>query len=386
MDVQRCPECGGRITTNYCDICMKKVPFRGVGVRRSKDPWDSSSAHREEAGHECVSFDYPEQKAKPKVKPIKTISVSVKKKAAETKKVNRAKAVAIAIAVMSVISFLFSVIDEVAEPAPEPEYNYEAYVVEKDIPQITPTELYNDGEIVITADSAGTYYDDYTIALGIQNNSDRDVSVNTQLLSVNGYMMNYGFSTHISAGESRQDLLQLYAYDLKPAGITRVAEIAFYLDLYDSETYDSIATTELITLETDIAENFQQPIDDLGWEMHADDNLRVVYKGSELSAYGDCDLHLYLENLSDEMVSLTTDGVWVNGREVEGFLWEILRPGTRAVDSIYIYGLEELEITQFSQITEVYIEYTVDTYRDDQIVDTVYCSCLFNPNALPTSD
>ena len=27
MNVQRCPECGQRLNTNYCDICMKKVPF-----------------------------------------------------------------------------------------------------------------------------------------------------------------------------------------------------------------------------------------------------------------------------------------------------------------------------------------------------------------------
>lgn len=383
MEIQRCPECGGRITTNYCDICMKKVPFRGTAKRRHKDPWDTSSAHRQEEGHECVSFDVPQQK-KPR-KPAKTVQIPQRKP--NRKNAPKAQAVAIVVAVLSLLPALFGLFEEITDVgvAPEPEYNYEAYV-EADVPQITPTELYNDGELVITADSAGIYYDDYTIALGIQNNSDRDVSVNTQLLSVNGYMMNYGFSTHVSSGEGRQDLLQLYSYDLEEAGITEIAEIAFYLDLYDTKTYDSIATTELITLETDIAENFQQPVDDLGWEMHIDDNLRVVYKGAEFSDYGDCDLHLYLENLSDEMVSFTTDGIWINGEEVEGFLWETLRPGTRAIDSIYIYGLEDLDITQFSQVTELYIEYVVDTYQGDQIVDTVYCSALFNPNALPTSE
>jgi len=127
-------------------------------------------------------------------------------------------------------------------------------------------------------------------------------------------------------------------------------------------------------------------VDDSGWQMHIDDNLRMVYKGAEVSTYGDCDLRLYLENLSDEMVSFSTDGVWINGEEVPGFLWETLRPNTRSVDSIYIYGLEELDITQFSQITEVYIEYMVECYQGDQIVDTVYCTTLFNPNALPTTD
>lgn len=380
MEVQRCPECGNRLTTNYCDVCMKRVPFRGAALSRHKDPWDTSSAHREEDGHECVSFDTEQ----PKVKPVKTVTFPKKKTDVKTQK---AKAVAIVVAMLSLLPAIFGILEDVTDigAAPEPEYNYQAFVT-GEVPQITPMELYNDGEIVITADSAGAYYDDYTIELGIQNNSEQDVSISTQMLSVNGYMMNSGFSTHISSGESRQDLMQLSSYDLEAAGITQVAQIAFYLDLYDSETYDSIATTELITLETDIAEGFVQPVDDQGWEMHIDDNLRVVYTGSELSPYGDCGLHLYLENLSNENVSFSTEGVWINGEEVPGFLWETLRPGTRALDSIYIYGLEELDITQFSQITEVYIEYIVDTYQGDEIVDTVYCSTLFNPNALPTSE
>jgi len=253
MQIHRCPECGMRLTTNYCDICMRKVPFKGTPAKQTFQHQEGSSAHRREAGHQCLDFEME----KPKNKPVKTVTFPQKKKAAKAKPGQPAKIVAIAVAVVSILSSVFGIIEEnISAPvAPEPEYNYEAYVVENDIPQITPTELYNDGEIVITADSAGLYYDDYTIALGVRNDSDRDVSVNTQLLSVNGYMMNYGFSTHISSGEGRQELLQLYSYDLEAAGITQVAEIAFYLDLYDSETYDSIATTELITLETDIAES-----------------------------------------------------------------------------------------------------------------------------------
>lgn len=382
MAVQRCPECGNRLNSNYCDICMKRVPFRGLAARKYRDPWDMSSAHREEDGHTCIRFDAQQ----PKAKPVQTATFPKTEKAPARKK-TKAQAIAIVVAVVSLlpalVNFFVGIVEEIA--VAEPEYNYEAYV-EADVPQITPTELYNDGQIVVTADSAGTYYDDYTIALGIQNNSDRDVSVSTQLLSVNGYMMNYGFGTHISPGESRQDLLQLYSYELEEIGITQVVEIAFCLELYDAETYESIATTELITLKTDAAEDIRQPVNDTGWEMHIDDNLRVVYTGAELSSYGDCDLNLYLENLSNEMVSFTTGGIWINGKEVEGFLWETLRPDTRAVDSIYIYGLEDLDITQFSQITEIYIEYMVDTYQGDEIVDTVYCTTLFNPNALPTSD
>lgn len=384
MDIQRCPECGGRLTSSYCDICMKRVPFRGVGKRMHKDPWDSSSAHRTETGHTCVSFDDPQ----PKTKPVKTVTFPQKKRNTPTKP-PRVGAIAIVVAVLSLLPAFFGFVEEainsVEIPAPEPDYNYEAFVA-GGVPQITPTELYNDGEIRITADSAGIYYNDYTLELTLQNDSDRDVTVNTSLLAVNGYMSDFGFNTPVRSGGNQQVLLQLYDYELETMGIQEVAEIAFCLDLYDSKTYENIATTELLTLKTDIAEDFTQPVNDAGWEMHIDNNLRMVYTGATLSGYGDCDLHLYMENLTDENVSVTIDTVKINGEDVEGFHWETLLPKTRAVDSVYIYGLEEQEITQFSQITDIYLEYTIDTYRGDRIAETVYCTVSFNPNALPVSE
>lgn len=380
MEVQRCPECGNRLTTNYCDVCMKKVPFRGAALRRHKDPWDTSSAHREEDGHECVSFDTEQ----PKIKPVKTVTFPKKKTNVKTQK---AKAVAIVVAMLSLLPAIFGILEDVTDigAAPEPEYYYEAFVT-GEVPQITPMELYNDGEIQVTVGSAGTYYGEYALSVMVQNDTKQDVIVSTDLLSVNGYMVDCSLYADVPAGESQQVFLQLDSYALAPAGITDIAEISFYLDIYDSQTYEDIAVTELITLETDIADGFVQAVDDSGWEMHVDDSLRIVYRGATVSSYGECDLQFYLENLSDEIVSVSTEGIWINGEEVPGFLWDILRPETRAVDSLCAYDLEELEITQLEQINEIYIEYMVEYYSDDEIVDTVYCSTLFNPNALPTSD
>ena len=81
MSVRRCPECGNRLTSNYCDICMRRVPFAGLRSGRDLDPWDYSSAHREEEDHECVSFDTPKPAShkKPVLKPVFPKSKSAKK-------------------------------------------------------------------------------------------------------------------------------------------------------------------------------------------------------------------------------------------------------------------------------------------------------------------
>ena len=380
MEIQRCPECGQRLKSNYCDICMKKVPFRGKQANQYTDPWDASSAHRSEKGHECVSFDAEQ----PKAKPVKTIPRPKKKTPA---KPQTAKGVAITVALLSLLPAVFGILENVTDigAAPEPEYNYEAYV-EADVPQIAPTELYNDGEIQITVGSAGEYYGEYAVSVMIENDSDRDVTVCTDLLSVNGYMVDSGLYADVEAHESQQTFMQILSYDLEDNGITDIAEIAFCLDIYDAKDYETIAFTDPITLKTDIAEGFVQTVDDSGWEMHRDENLRIVYQGAEIYEYGDGNLQFYLENLSAERVSVTVDVIYINGEPVSGFMWDVLRPETRAVDRLYIYDLEELDITELSQINEIYIEYMVEYYSDDEIVDTVYCSTLFNPNDLPTSD
>ena len=398
MYEQRCPECGNRLNTNYCDICLMKVPYRGKKMKRYKDPWESSSAHREEkghecvtfgdtrksragssahreeAGHECVSFDIPEKRS-PAQKKRKVPSAT------------KVKSIVAAIALLSILPTLFGILEDVVshpETELEPEYNYEAFVV-GEVPQITPAELYDDGQIRITTGGAGEYYDDYALSVMIQNDSQQDVSVMSGLLSVNGYMVDCGLYADVAAGETQQAFLQLESYELELAGITQVAEITFRLEIYDAQTYENIGLSELITLETDIADGFVQPVDDSGWEMHIDPNLRVVYQGAEVSSFGDCDLMMYMENLSENEVAFSVERVTVNGREVSGFAWNYLLPGTRTVSSLYLYELEELDITQLSDITEIYLEYTVETTSDGELVDMVYCTTLFNPNALPAS-
>ena len=146
MYVQRCPECGQRLKSNYCDICMRKVPFGGVKLANRRDPWDShdgSSAHRQEKGHECVSFDVE--------KNPKTTFRSYRKSNAANKK--GASVVAIILAILSLLPALFGLVEEAVEsvPAPEPQYNVSDGFVEagdlgaEDVPNVIAEEIYNAG-------------------------------------------------------------------------------------------------------------------------------------------------------------------------------------------------------------------------------------------------
>lgn len=378
MEIQRCPECGMRLSTNYCDICMRKVPFKGMPAKRTWQHAEGSSAHRAEK-HECVSFDSGKVKAR--------ISRPARKKNTDLKSaVTKVSAVAIILVIASVVSSIIGMVDDLSgSEMVEPE----SVVIAGEsgaltVPGIEPAEIYNDGQIIVTADFAGLYFDDYTVFMTVVNESVSDIIVSTDLLSVNGFMHSGSFYAEVGAGESVQESLQLYTWELEQTDVDKVAKVEFFLDIFDVEDYDDIARSELITIETDAVDTYEQPEFMDGWEIYRDEKLaiRLVSTGAY---YGDCDVQLYIENLSDQTASVSTSSALVNGQEADGTLWCILRSGTQAISGVYLYDIMDETgdaISGLEQIQEIsldlHMEYMEDWYIDETRNETI----TFNPNEL----
>lgn len=361
MSIQRCPECGIRLKSSYCDVCMKRVPFKGMPVQQTFRPRDASSAHRTEERHTCVSFG--EDKKKP-------AQVHQKKQAAFSGK-KPAAIVAIVLALVSLLPSLFGVIQDVAdeEPAPEPES-----VVVGDVPAIEPQQLYNDGKVIIVADYAARYYDDYTVFMTVVNESEEDIVVFTDLLSVNGFMQNSTFYAEVEAGESVQESLQIYSYERERDGIEEVAEIAFYFDIYP-ENYSEQTRSDLITLTTEAADTYEQPPFLDGWELYTGEDVTV-----RLVSYGDnggnYDLQFYMENLSEDTVSVSTESIRVNGEDTDGYLWQTLRSDTCSRSEMFasIPGIDNLD-----EINEMSIDLLIERMDGYEIIDSRTETVTFVP-------
>ena len=369
MKIQRCPECGIRLKSSYCDICMKRVPFAGVGAKETRDPWDGSSAHRDE-GHACIRFDIPEKKQKA-ARPAKTAKVSTQK----------VKISAIVLAMISLLSTLFGAIGDMIPD--EPDHSYEEVIEAgetgaENVPAIEPVELYNDGAIIVTADFAALYYDDYTVFMTVINESDTDIIVGTDLLSVNGYMHPSSLYAEADAGETVQESLQLYTWELEQAGIEAVAQIAFHLMISDQQDYSDIARTERITIETDIADSYEQPQFMDGWELYRDEDLAVRLVSTALYS-SDCELLLHMENLSNQTIGVSVPDAMINGKPVDGSFWTMLGPGTKALATVYLYDAENASLDQFEEISlDLHLEYMQDGYVDSTRITNI----TFNPNTL----
>ena len=390
MSIQRCPECGIRLKTNYCDVCMKRVPFKGMpekqAYRKPGDssahrmeqghtcvsfeedrpmPWGGSSAHRTEKNHKCITFQKDEKKP---------FSIPVPKKIAADKK-KATSVVAIVLAILSLLPALFGLIDEISvpEPAPQPEPIYGQY--EGTVPAIEPCEIYNDGGVSVVVDCADLYYDDYTVFLTVVNESEQDIVVCTDLLSVNGFMHQSGYYAEVEAGASVQSTLQIYSWELERDSIQEIAEIAFHLNIYPDD-FSDLVQSELITLSTDAAPLSEQPLFPEGWSLYISDDVKLNLVNC-WDNYGNYELDFHMENLSQSVISLSTPVIHINGAQSDGYLWTTLRPGTRSNCEIYLYadGVDTLE-----EIEEVSMDLLIEYIDGFEVLDSRTESITFNPN------
>ena len=368
MNEHRCLECGQRLKTNYCDICMRKVPFGGVKLSNRRDPWeirDASSAHRTEKDHKCITFEKEEKKP---------FSIPLPKKTAPDKK-KATSVVAIVLAILSLLPALFGLIEEmsVPEPAPQPEPltgQYEGFV-----PAIEPCEIYNDRGVSVVVDYVDLYYDDYTVFLTVVNESEEDIVVGTDLLSVNGFMHQSSFYAEVEANASVQSTLQIYSWELERDGIQEIAEIAFYLNIYP-DNFSNMVQSELITLRTDAAPIYEQPVFPEGWSLYISDDVKWNLVNCS-DNYGNYELDFYVENLSQSVISISTPVIRINGIQSDGYLWTTLRPGTRSNCELYLYAdgvdaLEEVEEISMDLLIEYVDGYEITASRTETIT--------FNPN------
>ena len=195
-------------------------------------------------------------------------------------------------------------------------------------------------------------------------------------------MLPFGLYQDVSAGKSEQTYLTFYADELEKAGIAQVSEVAFELYAYEAGDYDDIVVGELITLQTEADGAAEPAVDTTGLELYNDGSFRIILRDVILDEYGECELDLYMENLSGSPVNTFNGQIWINGEEVSGYFWKMLRPDTRAIDNCYIYERADLEITELEQIEEITVDLYVEYMDGMDIVETISEKITFEPSAI----
>ena len=234
--------------------------------------------------------------------------------------------------------------------------------------------LYEENGVKITATGLEDGFMGTELKLLIENNSSKNITVQARSASVNDFMVDTVMSSDVTAGKKANDSLTFVTTGLKESGIEAIAKMEFSFHIMDAENWDEIADSDMITVNTSIASDYVQKVDDSGEVLFDQENMKIVGKGlSEKDSFWGPGLILYIENSSDKNITVQVRDVSVNGFMVSSSMSEEVAEQKKAMSAVQFFDtdLEENSITDIKDIElsfHVFDTKTWDTIYDSDVI------------------
>lgn len=199
--------------------------------------------------------------------------------------------------------------------------------------------------------------------LTVKNTTKKNITVATNAVIVNDYMINDLTGIDVAAGSTAEGSVSLMSSELEAAGIDVIGSIELYLHIYDSDTFDTIADSECITLKTPEKGKTKSMTEAQGTTVLDKDGVRIMAQYVDDDTWGKA-LLVYTENGTDKLIAADCDKVKINGVEVDCLFYSEVYPGKRSVDSLTFFSslLEEKGIKEIKTI-EVSFEVDDENYN-----------------------
>lgn len=270
-------------------------------------------------------------------------------------------------------------------PAPEP--TGEPAATEK--PGAEPTKavagdvsldeqvVFDQDGIVITAKSLslGDSYYAAEVKVLIENNTDKDIRVDVEYAAVNDIMITGYLYADVAAGKKSNEAISFYSEDFELGGITTIKTLDLVFDIYDSNSYDDIANSGIITLTTVGGEDYEQPFRSDGDVVFEQEGVKLVAQGLDMSgdSYYGAELYFYIENNSGKAVTISARNISVNGFMMNGYLYATVFDGCVSynVMTFYTEDLEENDIDAITELEASFEVYDPETFDDYFTTDSL---------------
>lgn len=231
--------------------------------------------------------------------------------------------------------------------------------------------IYDANDIKITATGLDDSWYGTELKLLIENNSSQDITVQARNANVNGYMVTTSMSADVAAGKKANDSLTFETTSLKDCGIETMATMEFYFVIIDSESFEDIYNTDVITINTSVAEGYTQTYDDSGEVLAEVNGIKIVSKGlSEKDSFWGPGLIVYIENNSDQDITVQARDVSINGFMVDPSMSEDVVAGKRAITAVQFFD-SDLEDNGIETINDLELYFTIFNQESwDEIANT----------------
>ena len=194
------------------------------------------------------------------------------------------------------------------------------------------------------------------IPIYAQNNTGKDLTISARDIIVNSYMLEDSyFYCDVRDGTTSFDTFYLHEDALTDAGISRVESICFHLEMREMDSYDSVSASQRITLQAGQAGSGIQSLPE-GQLLYDQDGIRVSFLGYREDEYhpeevNEGTLLFHIENGTERYLQVyTEDGADIGGAHTDIALWCQLYPGTKAVATMYLYELENMDIAALEDL------------------------------------
>lgn len=186
----------------------------------------------------------------------------------------------------------------------------------------------------------------------VENNTEHDIAFGGTLFMVNGITIEGITYTEAASGEQGSGKILFEKELLDEVGIQEIATVSsVYADVTDINAYELLFYPEL-SFETEIAENYQQKIDDSGEVILQDAGVTVIYKPIARNHLG-MQFILLVINDSGKDIYIKSNDVCVNGFATEGSLYDwVPADSVRFCDyQIFVTELEEKGIETVEELS-----------------------------------
>lgn len=196
------------------------------------------------------------------------------------------------------------------------------------------------------------------INLLLENNSDRNLTVGCNAVIVNDYMITDLFVSDLAAGKKSNETLTLMSNQLKDAGITEIGKVEIYFNVYDSETYETVFTPDVIEIHTSAYDRMSVVKADSGKELLNQDGIRIVGKYVDENSIWGAGVLLFIENTTGKNVMVSCDNMSINDFMVNPVFVSTVYDQKMSLSSITIFQ-SDLDDNGIKSIDNIELSFSV---------------------------
>ncbi len=204
----------------------------------------------------------------------------------------------------------------------------------------------------------------------IENSTTKNITVGAECLAVNNYMITDLFSCDITAEKKSNEIMYFTSTQLEQIGIKNIGQIDVIFNVYNSDSFDRIFQSDLITIKTSAFENMDIPDNAQGTELLNSNGIKIVGKFVDEHSFWGTSVVLYLENKTGKRVTVSCENLSINGFTVSEFFVCDILDGKMAVDTITIFD-EDLQTNDIESVEDIEVSFKAyESETFDVIIET----------------